>query len=167
MGYGYEPTHWLDHTVEYPNRWEFEQVGENLVQAKRAEGRTIQQGTPQRASYFNHVEMGILEATLMAQLLESRTLQMLRDIEGLTGEAGEVVIGGKGKYPFNEGVITVPLKVQRASLDYRVELEVSEVEDGMAETVRAYDKQKNGFKIAFSGSAKSVKIKYWVTGGKG
>ena len=145
MGYGYEPVHWQDHVTEFPGRREIEQIGENLVQVKRAEGRTIQQGTPQRASYFNHMELGILEAHLLGQLLESRTLQMLRD---------------------NEGVITVPLKVQRANLDYRVELEVSEVEGGMAETVRAYDKQKNGFKIAFNGSAKSVKIKYWVTGGK-
>lgn len=167
MGYGYEPVEWQDHVTEFPGRREIEQVGENLVVLKRAEGRTIQQGTPRSASFFNHMELGILEAHLLGQLLESRTLQMLRDIEGLTGEAGEVIIGGNGKYPFNEGAITVPLKVQRANLDYRVELEVSEVEGGMAETVRAYDKQKNGFKIGFNGSAKSVQIKYWVTGGKG
>lgn len=167
MSYGYEPEHWLDHVAEFPGRWKIKQVGENLVVLERAEGQTIQQGTPQSASRFNHMEMGILEATLMAQLLESRTLQMQRDIEALTGEGGKVIITSTGKYPFNEASITVPLQVQRASLDYRVELEVVEVEGGMAETVKAYDKQKNGFKIAFNGSAKSVKIKYWVTGGKG
>lgn len=167
MSHGYEPEHWLDHVAEFPGRWEFEQVGENTVQAKRAEGRIIQQGTPQSASRFNHMEMGILEAYLLAQLLESRTLQILRDIEALTGESGEVTITSTGKYPFNEAAVTVPLQAQRANLDYRVELEVVEVEGGMAEAVRAYDKQKNGFKIAFNGSAKAVKIKYWVTGGKG
>lgn len=167
MGYGYEPEHWLDHVAEFPGRWEIEQVGENLVVLKRAEGRIIQQGTPQSASRFNHIELGILESYLLAQLLESRMLQMVRDIEALTGECGEVIINSTGKYPFNDAVVTVPLKAQRANLDYRVELEVSEVAGGMAETVRAYDKQKNGFKIAFMGSAKSVKIKYWVTGGKG
>lgn len=81
MGYGYEPVEWQDHVTEFPGRREIEQVGENLVMLKKAEGRTIQQGTPQRASYFNHMELGILEAHLLGQLLESRTLQMLRDIE--------------------------------------------------------------------------------------
>lgn len=167
MSYGYEPEHWLDHVVEYPNRWEYEQVGENTVQAKRAEGQIIQQGTLQSASRFNHLELGVLEAYLLAQLLESRTLQMLRDIEALTGESGEVTITSTSKYPFNEATVTIPLKAQRANLDYRVELEICEVEGGMVEDARVYDKQKNGFKIAFNGSAKAVKIKYWVTGGKG
>ena len=58
------------------------------------------------------MELGILEAHLLGQLLESRTLQMLRDIEALTGEAGEVIITSTGKYPFNEGVITVPLTAE-------------------------------------------------------
>ena len=48
MGYGYEPVEWQDHVTEFPGRREIEQVGENLVMLKKAEGRTIQQGTPQR-----------------------------------------------------------------------------------------------------------------------
>ena len=162
----YEPEHWLDHVTEYPGRREITEVGENLVQLKRAEGKTFQQGTPQSASRFNHMEMGVMEAYLLAQLLEQRMLQVIRDIEDVTGEHGEVTIESTGNYPFSEASVTIPLKTNRATLDYRVETEISEVESGMAESVVAYDKQKNGFKLAVKGSAKSVKIKYWVTGGR-
>jgi len=163
MALVYEPEHWLDHVTEFPGRRELTQVGENLVQLKRAEGRTLQQGTPKSASRFNHLEMGVLEAYLLAQVLEQQMLQAVRDIEDLTGEYGEVTISGTGNYPFSEGSVTVPLKVSRATLDYRVETEIAAVEGGMAESVTAYAKQKNGFKLAYKGSAKRVKIKYWVT----
>ena len=55
MGYGYEPVEWQDHVTEFPGRREIEQVGENLVMLKKAEGRTIQQGTP-RFNLFQRMQ---------------------------------------------------------------------------------------------------------------
>lgn len=79
-------------------------------------------------------------------------------------EAGNVVISNNQVYPFNSGVATVALNTLRQNLDYVVTAEVVSA-FGNVQTVEVYDKQLNGFKIRYDGSATSVTIKYYVTGG--
>ncbi len=79
-------------------------------------------------------------------------------------EAGNVVISNNQVYPFNSGVATVALNTLRQNLDYVVNAEVVSA-FGNVQTVEVYDKQLNGFKIRYDGSATSVTIKYYVTGG--
>ena len=49
-------------------------------------------------------------------------------------------------------------------MDYVVNVEVTAAA-GNIQTVEVYDKQLNGFKLRYDGSATSATIKYYVTGG--
>lgn len=79
-------------------------------------------------------------------------------------EKGSVTITNDQAYPFNAGIATVALGTPRENLDYIVNAEIS-VAVGNVQAVEVYDKQLNGFKIRYDGSATSVTIKYYVTGG--
>lgn len=79
-------------------------------------------------------------------------------------EAGSVRITNSQAYPFNAGVATVDLRTPRQSMDYVVDVEVVAA-TGNIQTIEVYDKQLNGFKIRYDGSATNVTIKYYVTGG--
>ena len=86
----------------------------------------------------------------------------VRAIDGF--EAGSVRITNSQAYPFNAGVATVVLNTPRQNMDYVVSAEVTAA-TGNVQTVEVYDKQLNGFKIRYDGSATVVTIKYYVTGG--
>ncbi len=79
-------------------------------------------------------------------------------------EKGSVTITNNQVYPFNAGSATVALSTPRKNLDYIVNAEMASA-SGNVQAIEVYDKQLNGFKIRFDGSATSVTIKYYVTGG--
>lgn len=79
-------------------------------------------------------------------------------------EAGSVRITNSQAYPFNAGIATVVLNIPRQNMDYIVNAEVTAA-TGNVQTVEVYDKQLNGFKLRYDGSATAVTIKYYVTGG--
>jgi len=81
-----------------------------------------------------------------------------------SAEKGSVTITNNQAYPFNAGSATVALSVRRKNLDYVISTEIAAAA-GNVQAVEVYDKQLNGFKIRFDGSATSVTIKYHVTGG--
>ena len=60
---------------------------------------------------------------------------------------------------------TVALKQPRGNLDYRVIVEAAAEDTGAVGEICITDKQVNGFKIAHTGSAKRVNVKYIVEGG--
>ena len=79
-------------------------------------------------------------------------------------ETGVVTLTNTKQYPFNDSARTVALVSEQKDADYFVLTEVA-ASDGAAGEVRVYDKAVNGFRIAFTGSAKSADIRYAVTGG--
>lgn len=81
-----------------------------------------------------------------------------------TFEVGTVTITNIRPYPFNTGSATVALKIPRLGMGYIVHTEVT-VAEGNIQSVEVYDKQLNGFKIRYDGSATSATIKYYVSGG--
>ena len=50
-------------------------------------------------------------------------------------------------------------------MNYDITIEVTSFSGGQLGEVEIYDKQLNGFKLKFTGSAKSVTVKYKVRGG--
>ena len=68
-------------------------------------------------------------------------------------------------FAFNNSGTTVALKTVRKTMNYDLDVEVVEVAGGQVGDVIVYDKQLNGFKLKFEGSAKTVKVKYKVRGG--
>lgn len=88
--------------------------------------------------------------------------QNKRHIENTMMEIGQVNLVNTLEYPFNNSKVTVNLKKPRNTLDYTVTVEYSGVNIG---DVIISDKQTNGFKIEYTGSAASASIKYYVKGG--
>jgi hypothetical protein len=127
-------------------------------------GDVIQQGTPQSATNFNNMEEGILAANELGAVLAQQVAHNTRILADLEGEIGEVVLTNTQEYPFNDSAKTVALTKPRDTLNYWVVVEVISA-DGMSGDIRIYDKQVNGFKVAFTGSASRATIKYYVQGG--
>ena len=128
------------------------------------EGNLLQKGTPLSAKNMNHIEDGVLEANLFSAMLSQYNMQLGRILADLEGEIGQVALTNSETFPFNNSIKTIALQKQRDNLNYRVITEVISA-DGEVGNVIVTDKQLNGFKIAFTGSAKNVTIKYYVQGG--
>lgn len=94
--------------------------------------------------------------------MQIEAAEQVRKSDGF--EAGSVRITNSQAYPFNAGTATVVLNTPRQNMDYVVNVEVTAAA-GNIQTVEVYDKQLNGFKLRYDGSATSATIKYYVTGG--
>lgn len=65
----YEPKLWQDHVTEFEDRYTESRNDDGTITHTPVEGEIIQQGTPQNATNFNHMEEGISNATETAALL--------------------------------------------------------------------------------------------------
>ena len=92
-------------------------------------------------------------------------LHHAQNLKKLNGEVGTVALTNTLAYPFNDSVKTVSLATKRDTTDYDVSVDAAGAGGGGIGHVIVSDKQVNGFKIAFTGGAKSVSVKYVVTGG--
>lgn len=79
-------------------------------------------------------------------------------------ETGVVTLTNTRQYPFNNSAQTVALRTEQCNTDYFVLTEIVGAE-GEAGEIRVYDKAVNGFRIAFSGSARRAEIRYLVIEG--
>ncbi len=127
-------------------------------------GAIIQEGTPMDAEHFNHMEQGIHNNSLMAGIMLEQLMDVKRVVTGVDGETIELTLTNSKDFYFNNSVKTVALSKMRDSLDYRVFTEIQGKTVNVGDVV-VYDKQLNGFKIAYTGSAASVTVKCYVQGG--
>ncbi len=141
----YDKTNWLD-------------------EVRDQDGNILQKGTPLSARNMNRMEDGIYEANLLATMLSQYNMQQKRALADLEGEIGQVNLTNSEVFPFNNSIKTIALLKSRDTLDYRVTTEVISA-DGNVGEIKITDKQLNGFKISFTGSAKNVAIKYYIQGG--
>lgn len=158
--------HWLDHVTQYPGRRIHTKNDDGTVDEVKAEGKVIQQGTARNATNYNNMETSIRAANVFCSWLWTVVKQHRNKLEDLTGEYGEVTLTNTKKYPFSNASVTIPLAIKRSTKDYSVDVEVISSTDGLVERAESYDRQLNGFKIRYTGSARSAKIKYCVTGGR-
>lgn len=161
----YSPTLWQDHVTEFENRYTESRNEDGTITHTPVEGEIIQQGTPQNATNFNHMEDGISNAGELAALLATEVIHMNQRTADETGEAIILTLANNQEYPFNNSVQTVALKTERNHLDYTVTAEVLEYSGGCVGDIEVTEKLANGFKIAHTGSAKEVKLKVFVKGG--
>jgi hypothetical protein len=142
----YKRTFWKDHIVD------------------EATEEILQQGTPQSATNFNNLEEGAFAGNAGMSVLGQQVLQQKRALSDLEGEIGQIALINSQVYPFNDSVLSVALAKPRDTMNYRVSTEVLSAQ-GMAGDIKITDKQLNGFKVEFTGSATSVNVKYFVQGG--
>lgn len=143
----YQPETWLDEVVD-------------VTDPKKV----IQEGTPMDAEHFNHMEQGIHNNSLMLAILLENVKQNKQAVSAVEGELIEVTLTNTKDFYFNNSVKTIALSKIRNNLDYRVFVEVQGNVTNVGDVV-VYDKQLNGFKIAYTGSAESVSLKCYVQGG--
>lgn len=137
----YEPTAWVD----------------------EVEG--IQEGTPVDQQNLNNIECGVNSANLSTEFLTEVVKHHGEQIGNLAGETIKTTLTNTaGEAFFNNSAKTVALAVNRDSLDYTVTVEIETPADNVGDII-VYDKQVNGFKIKYTGSATSVDVKMYVQGG--
>lgn len=157
---------WKDHAVAPSNTYIVTENGDGTITLTPA-GRIIQQGTNMSAVNFNNMETGIFAAN-MATAEAMQLIRLMKDkAEALEGFILEATLTNSRKYPFNNSIKTLALGSEniRNSKDYTVIVEAEAV-DGFIGDINITDKMLNGFKIAYTGSASSVKVKCYVQGGK-
>lgn len=140
----YNKTNWKDHVVD---------------------GSTIiQQGTPINAANLNNMEDGIFESIELGGVVVQQMLQFKRNIADLEGELKDVALTNTLAYPFTNSAKTIALIKARDTTKYRVVTELVSA-DGEVESIEVYDKQLNGFKIKYMGSAKNITVRCFIQGG--
>lgn len=171
----YNPTYWLDEVVEHPYRYKEQQNPDGSIEHTPDPGEVQQPGTPQSAANFNKMENGIFDAHLAADIFltaymqeRSEYLRRLNEHDAeFSAEVGTVTLTNSNTvfFGFNTSGSTVSLKTVRKTMNYDLDIEVQEYSGGQLGEIEVYDKQLNGFKLRFTGSAKTVKVKYKVRGG--
>lgn len=189
------PINWKDHVVEHPDYYREVNIdpSSGLVQHVKAPGEVLQQGTPMSAKNFNNMDLGAIQGILVG-LFASQYMkhyadvlddvdkeraqanqialftaaianQTLQKVEGLEGEVIEVTLSNTQKYPFNNSKKSVQLLKNRSTKDYLVQVDVLEKTGGGIGDIEISDKLLNGFKIAYTGAATSVKVNCIIRGG--
>lgn len=161
----YQWKQWLDHVTEFEDRYTEKSNEDGTITHTPVEGEILQQGTPQNAANFNHMEDGISNAGELAALLAIGAIHQRQQLADMTGEVLTVSLTNSQKYPFNNSKKTVALTQKRNHLDYTVTAEVQEYSGGCVGDIEVTEKLVNGFKIAHTGSATSVTLKVFVKGG--
>lgn len=157
-------TFWQDHVTEFSDRYTETNNDDGTISHVPVEGEVIQQGTPQNARNFNALEEGVFSAEVLGMEAMRVLLLHQRALNGLASETGEITLTNSQKYPFNNSTATVGLKQKMETTAYTVETDVLSAAGEVGRIVIS-DKQLNGFKISYTGSATSAKIKFFVKGG--
>ena len=167
---------WQDEQWELPERYTITDVSsgnKTTADIAGAHGEEINEGTPQSAYNFGHMDTGIHDVHLAFLTFLQERLRIDRETKEhfdehdaeFSAETGEVTLTNTSNFPFNNSTATVALTTVRNTLNYDLEVVVESFSGGLPGTITVTDKQLNGFKIAFEGSAKSVTVKYKVRGG--
>ena len=161
----YTPTIWKDEVCQYPYRYKEVTNPDGTVEHQPAHGTLMQQGTPQSATNFNHMEKGVFMAIEMANEAVRMQRSSQRRLDGIVGTKLQIALTNSQQYPFNNSVKTVQLPESRNTMDYTVDCEIVSRTGGSVGDIVFSDKLLNGFKVAFTGSASKVVLNLYVRGG--
>lgn len=145
--------------------WKDEIVDQNTRQV-------IQEGTLQSAANFNTGEHGTEDAHAALAIFLQYFLQYEREARAkntnyeaeFLNEVQTITLTNSKKFPFNNSQFYVALATARKTLNYDVSWEITSATGNVGDIVVS-DKQLNGFKIAYDGSASSVTLKLRIKGG--
>ena len=164
----YQVTIWLDEVDEFEDRFTETQNPDGTITHTKVRGTVQQQGTPMDAAHFYNMECGIFDAHTAADLILNGLRQLgwrTEDLEKATvQETGSVNLTNTLQFPFNDSKKTVALQNVRDNLNYIVVV-VSKTGSGNIGEIEISERQVNGFKIEFTGSAASATVTSAVIGG--
>lgn len=169
---------WKDHSINPNNTYKITENADGTITLTPA-GTVVQQGTNMSATNFNNMEFGIADSDLATRILtlamrdaDDRLTVNASDISAAVAEYTKefaveektVTLTNSLTYPFNNSVKSVSMTAARKNKNYFIEYEVT-AKNGNVGEVEITDKQLNGFKVAFTGSATSVTVKLYIKGG--
>lgn len=160
-----EIVNWRDHVVEYPNRYKIVQISDGIVELQKDPGEILVQGTPMNATNFTIMDYAALEAMLMSSDAARMVRLLNGSVNGLIGEKIAIKLNNNQPYPHNNSKATIKIPTPRNTMDYTIAYEVESVTGGAVGEIVITDKLLNGFKVAYTGSAKSVAVNFYVRGG--
>lgn len=164
----FNPINWKDRIVERPRTYTETHNQDGSRTDTPAPGEIQEPGTQISATNLNQMDRGTQDAK-MANTLVLNALRQIgwrtEDLEKATiQETGSKVLTNTKNFPFNDSKTTVALTNVRENLNYIVVI-VGVTGNGNIGEVEVSDRLVNGFKLAFTGSAKSVTVQYAVIGG--
>lgn len=112
------------------------------------------------ASVIN--EDGDVASTLIINRLRQHIWQ--NEADAPVCEAGSVTLTNTAIFPFNNSKKSVALAKVQADLNYAV-IAWTDSEAGNIGDIQVTEKQVNGFKVSYSGSASTAVVNYIVIGG--
>lgn len=138
----------------------------NLGHLKKEATRTAVELSRLAGIMAGAIEDESADKTLAVTLLINRLRQHIwtNEDEAYVCEEGTVTLTNTQKYPFNNSIRSVALAKRQKNTKYTVIAEVTS-STGNAGEVEVTEKQVNGFKLAYTGSATSAVIHYTVIGG--
>lgn len=126
---------------------------------------TVEQLANDLASLVTDADIINRDGDLASALILNRLRQHLWQFEDfLICEIGSAVLTNSLTFPFNNSKKSVSLVNRQKDINYGV-MAWTDSEAGNIGDIQVTDKQVNGFKVAYSGSAKTATIKYIVIGG--
>jgi len=150
----YKPTEWEDRVLD-------QDTGDVLVD-----------GTPVNEVNLNNIETGTHDSHTALAVFIQYFMQFDRWVRQkvadyaaeFLNEVQTVTLTNTKRFPFNDSIMTVSLTTVRKTLNYDVDWEITSANGNVGDII-VCDKQLNGFKIAFDGSATSVTLKLRIKGG--
>ncbi len=135
-----------------------EEVGE-LDEAVKGLGDDVEDAT-------NDILIVNQDGDVASKLIINRLRQHIWENEqdALVCEEGTKTLTNTKRFPFNDSKASVSLAKTQKNTRYVIIAEVSSVAGNIGDIVVS-DKLTNGFKLAFTGGARSVTVKYYVIGG--
>jgi len=159
---------WQDHETEYSDRYTETTNSDGTITHTKVEGEVIEEGTPMSATNFGKMDGGILQNAIVHAMMLNAFRQLgwrTEDLEKATvQETGSKTLTNTGKFLNNNSQVSAALQNVRDNLNYVVVI-ISVEGSGNIGEIEIKDRQVNGFKIGFTGSAKSATVTYAVIGG--
>ena len=121
----------------------------------------IQEGTDMNASNFNNIEAGIMEANALASL----NAEYRRYSNDVAKNCEVVIVEATLTGTNTPHSIAIPGHATRNSENYNVVPELSTINEGTAGDIIILSKQANGFTAIYNGSAKSIVVRFHISGG--
>lgn len=167
----FELRNWQDEVRSPANTYKMVTNTDGTVSIQKA-GEVVQKGTNENAVNFGAMDEGILDEYIAYCIMQAYNLAKQTEVDGrldvceedTRAEAGTITLTNSLSFPFNNSIKTVSLATKRKTLNYDVDVWVIE-HNGLPGDIVVSDKQLNGFKVAYEGSATSVTIGYKVRGG--
>ena len=148
---------WVDDVRSPARTYNVVRNADGTITLQKA-GRVIQQGTNLGAANINNMEQGIFSANAKG----AEALRLART----SAEAAEALRGVIIEQTLTSSQRYLSGANQRYTKDYAVTVEAESLDKGAVGDIIVSDKLLNGFKVAYTGSAASVKVKCYVQGGK-